>query len=1166
MELSGLLAIERVREIRRRERKGLFTMESELRMPSQQPTNKSKFKDSPVFLDPPPRSSPRLQIDNEDTGTQRQQQQQQQQLLQAETPRAKKASDLYARRLSFMSFMTFMSGKSAKSTAAAAEQRSPNTGLSWATRHDSTAGTPVPPLSGPHSPVAVDRASTGSHESEDSVGALPAFGISDRAYLASLVSLFSTSGHGGDPADSSNASHSPLSSALTAPSTIEEGSSTNHPPGPYYEYDVHSPAVYAHPREKHLLVGLPGLVAPPPAALLEFELETLPRLERDLHELSGHFGQRGVRLTYELRMSGPAAADTVTLAPTVWILYRSYNNHSDLTESCRSELQRAVAQLAYLQGRPCEVQEGGGRIELAGDRRLVDVPPPAGADDQIQLSGGGALAIHVQACDDDNEHQTSSSSSMCGALCSVTIEEDDKRQMQSLCRVGGLLLVNAKYILGVTTAHAMLDSSTIFKDSFDNAAEPRSLSGKAVDRDAITAEVGGSTSSTSTTTNIRWHDVTRDAAVDFLGVSMNSRGEMAINRSQPENATDFALLRLRQQSPGRLRNQYTPPGADKPVAITSSASASVSSLDEGPVYILCGGGHKDHEQVLEAQLVWGSACFVVRKRNFHLRRIQTSRPLSKSCVVIPKKWYQFLLALTIFVSLYVGASTAGAWVVRGQVLYGVIIAVYEDEPFALMMTAERLFSNILGSAFSIRSVELWDGVLPDAYRRHEEEQQQQKAKSKLAAVLSSSSSSSSLFGSKVDRGIKVDVRPLSNGSSNGSGLSTTRRGSKQAGAGSFKDTARLNTVKEGIETEGEAGGPSSSSLLSKAGLTTTTAADKIDEEVPIESPKSYGLPHIEASDGLGIDEGVTSAGTGHSFVTASEGTTLMTTPPPPPTTTNKRTPCPPPRGLLHARTESQTSNITMSGAVQTPLGDEKLEKEDALVAAHGLQDVDIEDWHISDWIPGGETDANDEADHDKTTTPPPLAGHFDLRIGPPVRSAVLFQVAEVSSSSSIIDQEGEQGAEAGPRDHVSTPQSWQPKDALEPSAGGESTSMGDPSLLPPPPPAAKRSSQDSRNNGGGGGGGFPRLFLSDSTAAVAAAAVTTTTPTPTTTTNKRLFFLKRRDSQKTGRGSLDDETGNSVVTVSSRDGSQKKSSFLWRFARKKAATATAAAGEKRGKK
>lgn len=428
------------------------------------------------------------------------------------------------------------------------------------------------------------------------MGALPAFGISDRGYLASLVSLFST-GHG-DHDNSS--SHSPLSSeltAITAPS-IED---TNLGP---YEYEVNSPAVYSYAKEQGLYVGMPGIVHPPPEALLEFELETLPLLERDLQELCGHFGQRGIRITYELRMSGLASpkGDSVTLSPTVWILYRSYSSIG--LASCNLELRHAVSKLHYLQQRGVEVQEGGGRIELAGDRRLVDVK--AGTDDRIQLSGGGVLSVHVEDCDD--------TFSVCGALCSITIEEEDRRQTQGLCRIGGLLLVNGKYILGVTTAHAMLDSSNIFKDSFDNSSEPRSLLGKAVDRDRIISEASRIA---------KWHEVTRDAAVDFLGVSMNSRGEMAINRSKPENATDFALLRLRQ-TPGDIRNQYTPPNAEKPISITSSASASAASLDEGPVYILCGG-----EQVVDGQLVWGSACYVVRGRNFHLRRIQTGRPLSK---------------------------------------------------------------------------------------------------------------------------------------------------------------------------------------------------------------------------------------------------------------------------------------------------------------------------------------------------------------------------------------------------------------------------------------------------------------------------------------------------------------------------------------------------------
>lgn len=985
-------------------------MESEQRLPSQQ---SSKSKKSPILVD-----APLSHLHDDDDNTLQQHEQQQQQ--QPGPSRLRKVSDLAARRLSFMSFMSGMSGKSGKSSTDQDREKPKSASKSQAGRSSASHGSAeeAPPLSSPRSPEAPDRTNCGSPESEDNVGALPAFGISERGYLASLVSLFST-GHGDhDNLDSS--SHSPLSSArtaITAPS-IED---TNLGP---HEYDVNSPAVYPYAKERRLYVGLPGIIHPPPEALLEFELETLPLLERDLHELSGHFGQRGIRITYELRMSGLASlkGDTVTLSPTVWILYRSYSSIG--LQSCDLELRQAVSRIPYLQ-RGFEVQEGGGRIELAGDRRLVDVKVKT--ESTIQLSGGGALSVHIEDC--DNKF------SACGALCSVTIEEDDRRQMQSLCRIGGLILVNGKYILGVSTAHAMLDSSNIFKDSFDNSSEPRSLLGKAVDRDLIISEASGVS---------KWHDVTRDAAVDFLGVSMNSRGEMAINRSRPENATDFALLRL-VQAPGDIRNQYLPPNSERPISITSSASASAASLDEGPVYILCGA-----DQVVDGQLVWGSACYVVRGRNFHLRRIQTNRPLSKSShLELSTVFYSSTDRHTFSTS---GASAAGSWVVRGEVLYGVIIAVYDDEPFALMMTAERLFSSIVGSAFSIRSVELWDGVLPEAYRVHEEEQ---KAKAMARAKEK-----------ELRDRIKVEVRPLSNGS-----YAPPRKG--KGGAGSFKDAARLNTVMERVETESEAG-------PSRAGAAVTP-------ESPIASPKSYGLPHIETSNGLGIDEGATTGDS--SFVTA-----------------NEERPVHEDRVGMHARTFSHTSDTTMSGAVQSSLDkDEVMEHP---------EDIDIEDWHVKDWIPGV-TDADEPGA--KTD------GHFDLKKGPPIRSTI--QVAEVSSiiteSRDGREDPGEAQEDRGRarKDQASTT-AWQLKNALDRSMG-ESSSRG------PSPPPKKRSGDIG-----------PRL--------------------PPPETSKRPFFFRRRDSHK-GKGNALDEAASGT---SSRD--EKRSSFLGRFSRKSAAEKEA--GQKSKKK
>lgn len=369
--------------------------------------------------------------------------------------------------------------------------------------------------------------------------------------------------------------------------------------------------------------------------------------------------------------------------------------------------------------------------------------------------------------------------------------------------------------------------------------------------------------------------------------------------------------------------------------------------------------------------------------------------------------------------------------VRGEVLYGVIIAVYDDEPFALMMTAERLFSSILGSAFSIRSVEIWNGVLPEAYRVHEEER---KAKAKASKER-----------------VKVDVRPVSNGSH------APRKG--KGGASSLKDTPRLNTVVERVETESEAG-------PSRAGTATSPS---------IASPKSYGLPHIETWAGLGIDEGPT---TGEdSFVTASEGRTGM-----------------PPRRA------SQASNITMSGAVQT-------EKDEIM---EHVEDIDLEDWHIKDWIPGVT-----DADIDGLRSNP--EGHFDLKTGPPVRATV--QVAEVSSIITAsrderqgLDQDEEHERRGrGSRDYVS-PSAWQLKNALDRSMGEAASSRG-----PSPPPKAKADET------------APRIL-------------------PDNAPPKRLFSLIRRDSQRAKGGPLDDDVASNT---SREDG--KRWSLRGRFSRKNAA-------------
>ncbi|KAK7704416.1 hypothetical protein SLS64_008603 [Diaporthe eres] len=526
-------------------------------------------------------------------------------------------------------------------------------------------------------------------DEQDAVGqlpVLPVLGTARGGYLRSLLSLFSD-GHDNDGASTQTATpvseHTPMTDISPWPRSLG-----------LYEYDLNSPVIYRFSKNHQLYIGWPDVVNPPAEALVEFETETLPLLEQDLQAICAHLSQQDIRITYELRMSGHASptTGTVTLAPTVWILYRSNTLAGNVVTA--AALNQVALGLDYLQT-DIEIHQGGGRIEASSDRKLVDVDLDD-AKDSIQLSNGAVLSVHVEDCQNKD--------TACGALVCVTVQEDKLRTQQGLCRMGGLLRVNGKYVLGVTTAHAMLDSSGIFKDSFDGGAaagddDLRTPKGKAVDRDAIVLEVSDVEG---------WQAATRDAAIDFLGISMNSRGDVALNRSRPQNATDFAMLRLRDL-PSSIRNRYVPPGSDEPVNINSTASASSSALDEGPVYILCGGG-----RVADAQLVWGSVCFIIRGRNFRVRRVQTSQPL--------------------------GPGASGSWVVKGEVLYGVIIAVYKDEPFALMMTAERLFESILGSAFSIRTVELWDGVLPEA----EKTERVGRTRSSTTATTEAASSSKTI--------------------------------------------------------------------------------------------------------------------------------------------------------------------------------------------------------------------------------------------------------------------------------------------------------------------------------------------------------------------------------------------------------------------------------------
>ncbi|KAJ9151750.1 Serine/threonine-protein phosphatase [Pleurostoma richardsiae] len=98
-------------------------------------------------------------------------------------------------------------------------------------------------------------------------------------------------------------------------------------------------------------------------------------------------------------------------------------------------------------------------------------------------------------------------------------------------------------------------------------------------------------------------------------------------------------------------------------------------MPEGAVQLILGP-----DEAVESYLLPGKALFSLRGVNFETSKIRIPGILAKGC--------------------------SGAWVVRGQVLYGMIIAAYENEPYAHMVSSLRIVHHILAAAPDIRSIQL----------------------------------------------------------------------------------------------------------------------------------------------------------------------------------------------------------------------------------------------------------------------------------------------------------------------------------------------------------------------------------------------------------------------------------------------------------------------------
>ncbi|KAJ4287992.1 hypothetical protein N0V90_012008 [Kalmusia sp. IMI 367209] len=365
----------------------------------------------------------------------------------------------------------------------------------------------------------------------------------------------------------------------------------------------------------------------------------------------------------ELRMAGHVTKEKVVhLNPTACIRCTS--------KACRKEFEKAVKDLDYLTSFCL------GRVEVR-----LSAPRLATSDSQSPPYRKYQIRESEQRNRVQNwmVQQSPHGGSACGLKLKVITKQSDM-DIETMCTIGGLIRVNDK-IYGLTTGHGILAPSRP-----QSASPPRApVSSTSSDYTLSDAESDSSddsyASSDEESSRIEW---TSQRPLDTVTIGAGNRVQQLewrntysggpacfCEKSQGlgiiENISsnsDFALVVMGFSPTFHLFNEYR-----------ETSSLKMSSVDRikhdtdlisGHVSLLIG-----KDQTISGHLLEGSTTFRNQTATFCTRKIEISAPLLN-----PAK------------------GVSGSWVIQDNYLCGVVIAVYETEPYVHMITTDKMFQDI----------------------------------------------------------------------------------------------------------------------------------------------------------------------------------------------------------------------------------------------------------------------------------------------------------------------------------------------------------------------------------------------------------------------------------------------------------------------------------------
>ncbi|KAF4449346.1 hypothetical protein F53441_7324 [Fusarium austroafricanum] len=388
-------------------------------------------------------------------------------------------------------------------------------------------------------------------------------------------------------------------------------------------------------------------------------------------------------LSIELRMAGcpTDGRKKIELYPSVWL-----RTADEVVESNTpwKAIKVLVKKLKLNSPQYANIYvEGGGRL---GDGNVSVAKENLPLEKGITFPGGEVLYTHILA--------QPPGVSACGLLCLITIVKDETILEQNLSRVGGLVT----YVLprqAVTSGHAMLQyflqsyaSHCRFpeyqeKPCLDVFANLDSDSDEESDDDIelvrnhqvcdIGQQLGQAVGYVDVASLTNWVSVLPSSTINFIVQVVKKATESLaweLDSSHPIPA-DFTLIA--DIADWGHDNYYVNPQSEEspPDALPRekrwvSGHNNDDSLDNREVIILL---DQDSESPV-ASLQPGRIPLIIGNATFSTRKIHLQAPIAR--------------------------GTSGSWVVdrMSGALCGSIILVYDGEPFALMITAQTLLSNI----------------------------------------------------------------------------------------------------------------------------------------------------------------------------------------------------------------------------------------------------------------------------------------------------------------------------------------------------------------------------------------------------------------------------------------------------------------------------------------